>query len=140
MDERDVLNGVGGEVGVKDALSILDTVKVVDDVMLIRYNIEKNHLAIQRKRPSNVRLRNFLVLYLCFVLREVSLITVYFCYHVWCTLAIQRKHPSNVRLRNFLVLYLCFVLREVSLITVYFCYHVCCTLFCQPFPYAYYFL
>ena len=37
----DVLNGVGGEVGVKDALSILDTVKVVDDVMLIRYNIEK---------------------------------------------------------------------------------------------------
>ena len=98
VDELDVLNGVGGVVRVKDALSILDTVKVVDDVMLIRYNIEKNHLAIQRKRPSNVRLRNFLVLYLCFVLREVSLITGYFCYHV------------------------------------------CCTLFCQPFPYAYYFL
>ena len=37
----DVLNGVGDVVGLKDALSILDTVKVVDNVMLIRYNIEK---------------------------------------------------------------------------------------------------
>ena len=41
MDELELLNGVGDVVGLKDALSILDTVKVVDDVMLIRYNIEK---------------------------------------------------------------------------------------------------
>ena len=73
-------------MGVKGALSVLDTVKVVDDVMLIRYNIKKS-LGYSKKHPSNVRLRNFLVLYLCFVLREVSLITVYFCYHVWCTLS-----------------------------------------------------
>ena len=69
VDELDVLNGAGDVVGVKDALSVLDTVKVVDDVMLIRYNIEKNHLAIQRKHPSNVRLPNFLfsICVLCYV-------------------------------------------------------------------------
>ena len=32
----------GMKWGIKDALSVLDTVKVVDDVMLIRYNIKKS--------------------------------------------------------------------------------------------------
>ena len=42
VDELDVLNGAGDVAGVKDALSVLDTVKVVDDVMLIRYDIKKS--------------------------------------------------------------------------------------------------
>jgi len=42
LDEVDVLFGEGGVVGLKGALSVLDTVNVVDDVMLIRYSIKKS--------------------------------------------------------------------------------------------------
>ena len=42
LAEVDVLFGEGDVVGLKGALSVLDTVNVVDDVMLIRYSIKKS--------------------------------------------------------------------------------------------------